>query len=176
MAIVVKKEVNYNHTFDPQTKRHEINGLQSVFHCHHFTVLYSQLAIDAGETDLLKETARNSFYKVLTSYFTNNSDIVSISEKVDIACQYFALVGLGKMEIVFLGDFSGEVKLLSSHVDNGWIKKWGTYDKPVNYISAGMIEAIFASVLDLPVNSFNAIETTSIVMGADSSLFKVTRG
>lgn len=175
MAIVIKNEVKYEHTFDPATKRHHINGHQSVFHCHHYTALYSQLAVDAGETELLKECARESFRTVLDTYFEENPEISTIHEMVEIACQYYALVGLGKMTVTFLGENSGEVMLQSSHTDTGWIKKWGKYDKPVNYITAGYIEALFESVLSLPARSFHANEMQSIVMGEDTSVFKVTR-
>lgn len=175
MAVVIKNEVKYNHHFDQKTKRHSINGVQSVFHCHHYMALYAQLAVDAGETELLKECSRDSFRKVLDTYFSENPCIDTIQTKVDIACQYYALFGLGKMNVVFLGDESGEVELLASHTDDGWKKKWGQYDKPVNYLTAGFIEALFESVLGFAPRSFSAIETQSIVMGADKSTFKITR-
>ena len=175
MAIVTNTQVKYDHDFNRKTKRHTINDIQSVLHCHHYTSLYTQLAIDANETDLIKECARESFRKILDTYFTANPDVDTLSAKVEIGCQYFALLGLGTMVINFLGTESGEVELLSSHTDDGWKKKWGEYDKPVNYISAGYIEAMFESVLNLPANSFIAVETQSIVMGSKVSKFKVTR-
>lgn len=175
MAIVTKNEVKYNHYFDRQSKRHSINGVQSVLHCHHYTSLYTQLAMDAGETELLKECARESFREVLDSYFVDNPEVDTVPSKIEIACQYYALLGLGKMAVHFLGTESGEVELLSSHTDSGWMKKWGQYDKPVNYITAGYIEALFESVQCIAPRSFNAIETQSIVMGSETSQFKVTR-
>lgn len=175
MAIVTRNEVKYNHQFDPKTKRHSINGVQSVLHCHHYTSLYTQLAIDAGETDLLKECARANFRACLDNYFSTNPGIDTVVAKVQIGCQYFALFGLGQMVVHFLGTESGEVELLSSHTDDGWMKKWGTYDQPVNYISAGYIEALFESVLGMEPKSFKAVETRSIVMGSQTSVFKVTR-
>jgi hypothetical protein len=131
--------------------------------------------MDAGETELLKDCARESMRDVLDKYFADNPEIATVQEKIEIACQYYALLGLGTMKVNFLGDYSGEVELLSSHTDDGWMKKWGKLDKPVNYITAGFIEAIFESVLDKPTRSFNAVETKSIVMGADSSTFKISR-
>ncbi len=175
MATVIRNTVKYDHCFVRNTKRHLINGIQSVLHCHHYTALYTQLALDAGETELLKACARESMRQVLDKYFSDNPQIASVQEKIEIACQYYALVGLGTMRVNFLGDFSGEVELLSSHTDDGWIKKWGVYDKPVNYISAGFIEAMFESVLKMPERSFNAVETQSIVTGDQTSVFKITR-
>ena len=84
-------------------------------------------------------------------------------------------MGLGKMEVVFAGDFSGEVKLLESHLDKGWIKKWGTYDRPVNFISAGFIAGMFAACFEKTSGSFTVNERESIAMGAEKSVFSVER-
>lgn len=175
MFQVIRNTLNYYHSFDPITKRHYINGFQAVLHCHHYSTLYTQLALDANEAELLKECARDSFRSILDSYFKENPQISTIQDKIDIAVQYYSLLGLGKMKVKYLGDYSGEVELISSHVDSGWIKKWGTYDKPVNYITAGFIEAMFESILNLPSGTFLANEVQSIVMGNSISLFKITR-
>lgn len=175
MAEIIKNKVKYNHYFDKKSKRHYLNGQQVVFHCHHFTALYTQLAIDAGETELLKDCSREAFRTLLDSYFAENPQIATIQDKIEIACQYYALLGLGTMKVKFIGDFSGKVEVSSSHLDSGWIKKWGNYDKPINYITGGFIEAMFESVLNLPAKSFNAIETQSIVMGSETSTFIISR-
>ncbi len=174
MATFIKNELKIKHDFDPQTKRHYNNGVLSVLHCHHYSSLYSQLAVDANETELLKESAWESFREVLSEYFKNNN-ITSIADKADLACQQYAAMGLGTMKVHNINEHSGEVELLSSHTDEGWKKKWGIYDKPVNYISAGFIEAMFETVLNTPSQSFFAKETQSIAMGAETSKFKVTR-
>jgi predicted hydrocarbon binding protein len=174
MTTFIKNDLLLEHVFDKKTKRHYLNGFLSVLHCHHYASLYTQLAIDAGESVLLKECSRETFSEVLASYFDNNV-IDSIEKRIGIACQYFSAMGLGKMEVSFLGDESGEVVVSASHIDSGWMKKWGEYDKPVNYIGAGYIEAMFESVLDAPQNTFNAEEVQSIVTGAETSIFKVTR-
>jgi hypothetical protein len=170
------KKLNFqiDHKFDRRTNRHYVNGELSVLHCHHYSTLYTQLAMDAHETELLTRVAEDTFYEVLSDYFTKNQ-ISDLQERVEIACQYFSAVGLGKMKVLALGDDSGEVRLLHSHIDEGWIKKWGHYDKPVNYIVGGYISALFSSVLNAPRHAFNTLETESIVMGAERSTFKVTR-
>jgi len=162
------------HRFDPRSNRHFLNGVVSVYHCHHYTTLYTQLALDSTETELLQGVAEETFFKILNSYF-KKYDITYIYEKFELACKYYAAVGLGKMEVVFAGELSGQVKLLKSHVDEGWIKKWGKYDKPVNYIGAGFIGAMFAAVFNTPIKSFRVIEWESIVMGAEQSVFNVAK-
>jgi len=175
MAVIIKNEVKYNHYYDQKSRRHFINGVQSVLHCHHYTTLYSQLAIDANETDLLKECARENFRELLVKYFAENETINTIADKIDIACQYYSLLGLGKMEVRFLGNESGYVELPYSHVDAGWLKKWGKYDKPVNYITAGFIEAMFEVITCQDSKAFLAIEHQSIAMGSEISSFRVIR-
>ncbi len=170
-----KSELKYERTFDRDTKRQKINGLRIVLHCHHYSTLYTQLALDADETELLKECARDCFREVLDSYFDDHPEVDNISEKIEIGCQYSLLMGLGEMVVNFVGPDSGEVELLSSHLDNGWKKKWGEHDEPVNYITAGFIEAMFESVLDEDPGTFEAVETDSIVMGDETSKFKITR-
>ena len=174
MATFKKNDLMLDHIFDRKTKRHYLNGHVSVLHCHHYASLYTQLALDAKETELLADTSEESFYDILVEYFDQHY-LTAIEARIDIACQYFAAVGFGKMRVNYLGEDSGEVELLASHVDSGWIKKWGKYDRPVNYLGAGYITAMFAAVLDEPRKTFKATEVQSIVMGAKTSIFNVVR-
>ena len=174
MAHLVKNDIKYDHCFDRKTKRHYINGHLSVLHCHHYAILYTQLALDAGEETMLKDVSRETFFEVLKSYLDEHHKNDSPDVKIDIACQYYALVGLGRIKVVYLGNDSGEVHLLDSHLDSGWLKKWKEFDRPVNYITAGYIEALAAAVMDKPVASYNAQETSSIVMGESTGKFTLT--
>jgi len=165
-------ELKLNRSFNPERKRHYLNGELTVLHCHHYSTLYTQLALDAKETELLKSVSEESFHKVLITYFEENN-LDSIEEKTEAAVEYFATMGLGKLELSFIGTFSGEVTLPNSHVDEGWIKKWGEYDRPVNYIGCGYVTAMFSAILNKPLGYFDAVETKSIVMGDDESRIKV---
>ena len=107
-------------------------------------------------------------------YFEDhNIDI--LEDRVEIASKLFPAMGLGTLEVKCIGDFSGEVVLSRSHVDEGWKHKWGEYDKPVNFIGAGFISALFCAVLEMSEGSFKVTEIESIVMGADKSLFNVVK-
>lgn len=174
MAHFLTNELVLDKTFDNKSKRHYLNGFNIVLHCHHYSTLYTQLALDAKETDLLAEVAEETFEKLLESYFDEH-DIESMDEKIDIAEQYFAAIGLGNMKVKFIGNNSAEVVLLASHLDGGWLKKFGKSDKPVNYISAGYITALVSNVLELPIKTFKAVENNSIAMGDEVSVFKVFR-
>ena len=174
MTIIKRNELILAPSFEPKTKRHYVNGWLSVVHCHHYSTLYSQLALDAKETGLLVETAEDTFYEIFTDYFAKHP-LPSLTEKIDIACQYFGALGLGKMRVNHLGDNSGEVELLTSHLDQGWLMKWGTHDTPVNYMSCGYIAALFSAVLGERTRIFSVQEIQSIVMGAKTSLFSIVR-
>jgi hypothetical protein len=174
MAEFKENTLVLDHRYDERSSRHYLNDSVSVLHCHHYSTLYTQLALDAKETVLLAETAKNTFYNVLKRYYDQHR-VTGIAERIHLASQYFAAVGLGKMEVVFAGEFSGQVTLLRSHVDEGWLKKWGKFDKPVNYIGAGFIGAMFAAVFDVSTGTFNVTERESIAMGAKQSVFFVEK-
>lgn len=174
MVQIMKPELKYEQRFDGMTKRQYINNINVVMHCHHFSVLYTQLAIDAGMTDLLESSAREAFKEMLELYFQQNPTS-QLEHKIHIGCQYFSMLGLGRMVVLYLGKNSCEIELLTSHVDQGWIKKWGSHDKPVNYISAGFIGALVEILLETSDSAFEVVETQSIVMGSKTSKFKVIR-
>jgi hypothetical protein len=158
--------------YDSKAKRHYLNGETTVLHCHHYAALYSQLAIDANETKLLAEVAEETFYRLLINYF-DEYDLENIEERISIAEQYYAALGLGCMNVIFAGEDSGQVDIEISHIDAGWKRKWGAYDKPVNYISSGYISGMFAAIFDKELHSYNTNEIKSIVKGDKSSIFKV---
>lgn len=172
MFEITTTKFKVNKRFDPKKRRHYLNDVLTVLHCHHYSTLYTQLALDAGETELLANVAEETFYKVLSDYYKKNN-IELIDDKVSIACDYYAVIGLGKMKVNYIGDSSGEVELLVSHLDSGWKKKWGEYDKPINYITVGFINAMFSAILGKPINTFSTTEIKSIVMGHPTSIFKV---
>jgi len=174
MAVLKKTTLELDHKFDKKSNRHYLNGYVTVFHCHHYSCLYTQLAMDARETELLMKVSEETFYRVLIDYLCNHN-IKTIGEKIDICCQYYSALGLGNIEVTYLGEYSGEVICSSSHIDSGWMKKWGTYDRPVNYITAGYISALFAAVTEHPVGTYRTSEVESIVMGAEKSVFKVVK-
>lgn len=166
------RQLNLKHEFNPSRMRHYLNGQLSVLHCHHYASLYTQLAIDAKETDLLASVAEETFGDVLSHYFEENG-VESLDDRIAAACDYYAAVGLGKMTVSYLGNDSGQIVLEESHVDKGWMKKWGQFDAPVNHIGRGYIAGMFSAIWDKPVRTFQVRETQSIVMGAETSSFKV---
>jgi hypothetical protein len=160
--------------FDAEKCRQYLNDEVTVFHCHHYTSLFTQLADDAKMFDgarHLRDAAAESMGPVLTRYCADNG-IESANEKIDIAQQYFAYVGLGALSIDLA---AGTAEMTHSHVDEGWVKKWGNREQPVNFIGQGFIAAACALANgDSPAN-YSVVETQSIVSGAPVSTFTITK-
>ncbi len=171
----IKTEIEILHKFDPRACRHTLNGENVVLHCHHYASLYTQLACDCGMLDakaLLAECAEDTFYEVLSKYYAANG-IDDMVDRIAIAEQYYSVFGLGQLSFTSVGPEAGTAELPFSHIDAGWIKKWGKSDRPVNFVTQGYISAAFAAIYDKAVRTFSTLETASIVSGAPRSEFKV---
>lgn len=173
MSVQFKPEYHY----DTNEKRQYLNGKAIVFHCHHYICLFTQLADDAklfnGE-QLLRETAEETFYQLLTDYAAHNCDVKTTDDRRSIAEQYFAFVGLGALTLS-ITESGGSASMPYSHVDEGWIKKWGTREQAVNFVGQGYIAAACAFINNLPCASYQAQETQSKVAGAAGSTFAIER-
>ncbi|MGV8119460.1 MAG: hypothetical protein AB2L14_06810 [Candidatus Xenobiia bacterium LiM19] len=173
MAVSKKTELVIDRRFDRKTCRHTLNGQLVVLHCHHYAALYSQLADDCGLLDakkLLAEVSEDTFYKMLSDYYALYG-IDRIDDRISIAEQYYAALGIGKMKVIYAGNESGEVELIHSHVDEGWVKKWGNRESPVNFITCGYIAALMASVYGKQPRMFTVVEAESMVAGKSGSRF-----
>ncbi len=163
-----------NQTFDKQKMRHYFNGECSVLHCHHYATLFTQLATDAqdfqGPTHLAEASAE-TFYPILKKRF-KEQQVSDVSDRISLVEQYYSLVGLGRVKFQ-CSDGYAAVEMGHSHVDEGWLKKWGPRDSRVNFMGEGYIKAACAAIFDL--NNWNNIsvqETQSIVCGASTSRFE----
>ncbi len=162
-------------TFDTNTYRHYMNGFLSVMHCHHYMGLLTKLADDfddLGGTNILAQTAEDTIRPLLDDYITKH-ELISPKEKMDVGRQYYSVMGMGKMKISG-GQNGGSVELTTSHIDQGWIKKWKKTDKPVNFWTLGYICAMFCAAFDKPARSYDVKETASIVKGDKISKFSIT--
>ena len=174
MAKLLKTEIEIKNKFNSNTKRRSMNGIPTVLHCHHFITLYTQLAMDARETELLEDVAEESFYEVLNKYFKDNK-LTDFEEKVEIACQYYYVMGLGSLEVAFLGEDSTKIVSKKSHIEEGWIEKWGENSKAVNFIGCGYISAMLSSVFDKPFGIYKTTEYESLVKGDKETIFKTLK-
>jgi hypothetical protein len=170
-------ELKFERKFDTTRKRHYLNDILTVMHCHHYATLFTQLALDAKDlvngTRILKESAEDVFFEVLSQYYKKNG-ISDIQERLNIAMQMFFQMGMGKMDVASADDNGGEINMLSAYVDEGWVKKWGKSKEPVNYIGFGYVSGMFAAVYDKPLRTYKVTETQSRVMGAEKSHLNVT--
>lgn len=161
-------------TFDKNTYRHFMNGHMSVLHCHHYMTLTSKMAMDYNDLNgvrILIESTEDSMRPLFDDYIVKNG-ISDSTARLNVGAEYYPVMGMGLMQIK--GDVNGGTVTLSrSHVDSGWIKKWGKHDKPVNYFTCGYIAAIFAASFNKPARSYEVVEIASIVKGDEQSRFTV---
>lgn len=163
-----------NHTFDADTYRHTINGHNFVLHCHHYMAFITKMAedfADIGAVRVLREVAEDSIRPVLDSYFAEH-DITSPEDRLAIGAEYYAAMGMGLMEVSG-SDLAGEVVLKHSHVDEGWLKRWGQNNKSINHFARGYVAAVFSAAFSKPARSYSVTETASIVTGAPESVLTV---
>lgn len=166
-----------NRTFDPRTCRHAILGFQAVLHCHHYLTLSCQLAEDCDFVDgkqIMRNAAEDTFYLVFNNYFCEHK-ITDLKERISIIEQIYILIGLGNLKFEYFGTDSAKAVMTHSHVDQGWIKKWGPREngKPVNFVTQGIIQAAFNAINRLPKSSSKCSEIKSIVCGDKTSQFTV---
>jgi hypothetical protein len=168
--------LNMKFTFDDKTYRHAMNGHESVLHCHHYMSLTTKLAEDfrdIGGVRILRESAEDSIRPLLDSYFKENS-VTSPNDRLKVGAEYYSVMGLGLMDIT--GDEkSGKVTLKHSHVDEGWVKKWGKSDKFINHFTCGYVAAVFAATFGKPARSYQVEEESSIAAGDEVSVISVAQ-
>jgi hypothetical protein len=163
-------------TFDDKTYRHAMNGHESVLHCHHYMSLTTKLAEDfndVGGVQILRETAEDTIRPLLDSYFSENS-VKSTDERLKLGAEYYAVMGMGLMDVSG-NDKSGKVVLKHSHVDEGWVKKWGKSKSFINHFTCGFVAAVFGAAFDMPPRSFRAEEISSIATGNEESVIAVSK-
>jgi len=174
MTIEKRTEFEVNHRFDSKNCRHYVNGVCSVLHCHHYAVLYTQLAYDAEQFDgvrCLTETSEDVFYNALNKYFTEKG-ISNVEDKIAVAQEYWKTVGMGLIRFTGIGKYEATAEMDYSHLDEGWLKKWGGNDKPVNFYTVGFVAAVVALVNNTPPQAYQVKETKSLVCGDDKSEFR----
>ena len=166
------------HHFDADRCRHYSNDVNITFHCHHYTALYTRVALEAQKLkvheapQLLSQAAEDSFFDVLRVTFDSHF-ASSFADKISLAQQYYAWAGLGDLKVLCMGVNGGEVQLRTSHVDTAWLNKWGKAQQPVNFLTCGFLAALASELYNKPPRAYRVRETESIACGASQSHFVV---
>jgi hypothetical protein len=166
--------LNLKYSLDNETFRHSINGHPVVMHSHHYLALITKLVEDMRDLDapqILSDVVEETMRPIFDDYIQKHN-LTSIQDKCNVGREYFSVFGLGKM-IVSGSEKGGEVRLTSSHIDEGWVMKWGVNQKPINFFTCGYIAAMFGSAFSKPLKSFIVTEETSISTGATEGKFIV---
>lgn len=168
--------IQVDFTFDDKTYRHYMNGFMTVLHCHHYLCLTTQMAEDfddLGGTRILRETAEDTIRPILNSYYQKYQQ-VTVEDRLRTGAEYYSIMGMGKMKLK-VNQNGGTVVLSHSHLDQGWIKKWGKYHKPINHFTRGYIAAMFGAAFETPPRNFQVTEVSSIVTGNETCQYNVER-
>lgn len=169
-------EIKLRHRFDSTTNRHYLNDKQMVLHCHHYAVMYTQLAIDAqelGGIDGMVNVAAKVFGGFLSDYYKANG-VESQEDKISLAESYWKALGMGLVKITANGAASATAEMEYSHMDEGWLKKWGAASQPVNLFTQGFLKGTLGAIYNVSPDSYSVEETRSLVQGDAVSAFTVT--
>ncbi len=163
-------------SFDQKTFQRYLNGFKAVGHAHHYLALLIQMAEkykEYGGIQIMVESTEDALRPVFDDYVQKH-DVGEGADRLKMAAEFYDLMGMGQMQ--FSGDAAGgEVVLTRSHVDEGWIRKYGPADRPLNYWSCGYIAAMFGCAFNRAPRSYDVEETAGIVMGNKVSRFAVKR-
>ncbi len=162
-------------SLDNETFRHYLNGHSVVMHSHHYLALITKLVEDLGDIggpQLLKDVVEESMWAVLDDYVQKNG-VSTPLQRCTVGREYYSVYGLGKMKVAGT-ESGGEVCLIRSHVDEGWIRKWGHHTKPINHFTCGYIAAMFAVAFNKPVRSYTVTETESMAVTGTEGTFTVS--
>jgi len=159
---------------DTETYRHYLNGHPVVMHSHHYLALITKLAEDLddiGGAQILRDVVEETMWAIFDDYIQKNG-LTSPLDRCNVGREYYSIFGLGKM-VVTGSESGGEVRLIRSHIDEGWIMKWGPHSKPINHLTCGYIAAVFAAAFNKPVKSYNVTEAVSMAGGDAEGKFIV---
>ncbi len=168
-------ELQVKASFDDKTYRHYLNGTLTVLHCHHYMSLTTQLAKEhehLGGTQILEESIEDAVRPMFDDYIRDNA-VSSTADRLAVAEQYFSVMGLGKVKIVGT-EKGGTATLERSHVDQGWVNKIGKSTEPIGYFNRGYLVAAFCAAFNKPPHAYQAVEESSIAMGAETGTIQLT--
>ncbi len=159
---------------DNETYRHFLNGHPVVMHSHHYLALITKLAEEMNDINgsaILRDVVEESMRSIFDDYVQKN-DLSSPLDRCNVGREYYSVFGLGKM-VVTGSESGGEVRLIKSHIDEGWVRKWGPSDRPINHFTCGYIAAVFGVAFNKPGKSYTVTEAASIAAGETEGKFIV---
>lgn len=168
-------DLQFNQRFDNTTKLMYVNNIPSVMHCHHYTTNFIDLALqfeEMGAVEKMINAAEDSFFLLFKKYFITEK-IESKEDKKQICEEMYAALGLGAMKIKHFSEKEGSAELHHSHIDEGWLKKFGKIDRPINFITLGFLKAVFNTIFSKTIRAYKVIEEESLVLGAEKSRFSI---
>ncbi len=152
-----------------------------IYHCHHFNLFLDQTIDDAlGQEQgaaLRTRAARDAAYHLLGSLI-KRLDLVTPTERLEVASALFAAMGHGRLEIL-TQPTGGEGRGSWLHYGYAWHEKYGAAVRrrnPADAMAAGWLAAATEVAYNLPRESMGCTETQCIAMRAPRCEFTLKPG
>jgi len=169
-------EFPFLQSFDPIRKLQYVNSDPSVMHCHHYSAIFTKLAIDFDSNDgtrNMAEAMEEAVYLALKKVFIAGN-VSTVAERTRMAEEYYRLTGLGSIKLHNTGTVGGTASLSRSHIDEGWVKKYGRSNVPVNHVTCGFVAGAFEVIHNKPLRHYTVKETASMAMGKNHGEFSIS--
>lgn len=163
-------------TFDGDKYRHYMDGHLLVLRGHNYLPLMAKEAIEfdyLGGIKIHVEEAEDAIRHILDDAIAKHG-LTDPAERLAAGVTYYEQMWLGLMTVVKADAAGGEVTLKSSHVDEGWQRKFGKSVRPINFFTMGFVAAMFAAAFGKAPHSYDVVESESMAMGAPAGRFIVT--
>lgn len=147
--------------FDTQYNTYIAAGEPLIFHCHHYnTFLQATLEDTKDYIDIypiLVDSAQEIVYIQMLEYFTE-SNIIDITERKQIAEDFFMFCGYGKFSLDEVSSNGGKVMSEADHYSYGWKSKFGlrSENEPmVSFFTQGFLAGATEAIFNLPLGSMD---------------------
>lgn len=159
---------NFSLTFDRESFRRVVAGMDVVVHCHHYNsriqrTIESAAAIDG--TEIFVSTAEAVFARYLAPLL---KDIDSSDRKWNAVSALYAYLGFGIIDTSKAAE--NQVYGLHSHFVEGWRAGFAAWHHPVCSMSRGFLQAAYALITGRPVY---VVERACMLQGANQCEFIV---
>ncbi len=162
---------------DSSSRRSFMDDEHFVLHCHHYSSLFTQLAIDAKSLngiELFVNASEETFYSVFKDYMERNN-VQDREMRIKIVEDYFRYVGLGLLTLTIDDNGSATAVMKYSHLDEAWLSKWEKNDEPINFVGWGLLQAGMSAITNSGIGTYQVDEAESLVSGERASVFNIKR-
>jgi len=148
-----------------------LGGEPLVFHCHFYNCALQHAIEDGLGADaraVLRDAAAGPVHAQITALVGDDR-----TRARDVACEVFAQLGFGRLDLSGVGDDGGTAIVAASHYAMGWLAAHGERDEPVCRFVEGYIAGAVAAALGTGPDAVRVEETQCYACGDDACSFVV---